>query len=119
MSMEYLCILIYNTTEKMYVLYVFLFCVGKITKLSIKSSDNPEDNLVQKYPIVFWSNFILISLLMIISWLYYLQQNNSLTWFENIVSKNDMWITIMGFAVIGALIIVGSKVLIKMRKKNG
>ena len=99
-------------------IYVFLFCVGKITKLSIKSSDNPKDNLVQKYPIVFWSNFLLISLLLIVSWLYYLEQNNSLTWFDNIVNKNDMWITIIGFVIISLLIVVGSVILVKMRKKN-
>lgn len=99
-------------------IYVFLFCVGKITKLSIKSSDNPGDNLVQKYPIVFWSNFILISILMVVSWLYYLQQNNNLRWFNDIVYKNDMLLTILGFVAIVVLITIGSIVLVKMRRKK-
>lgn len=98
--------------------YIFLFCVGKITKLSIKSSDNPDDNLVQKYPIIFWSNFIFISLLMINGWLYYLNARGHLNWFNEIADKNEMWFTIIGFIVIVLAIAAGAAELVRWRKKE-
>lgn len=99
-------------------IYVFLFCVGKITKLSIKSSDKPNDNLVQKYPIIWWSNFMLIGLLAIFSWIYYLETHSLTKWFNDFCLKHSMIISIVGFVmIIIILIYVGTK-LIKERNNK-
>lgn len=40
-------------------IFVFLFCVGKMTKLNFKSTDDETADIFQKYPIVWWSDFII------------------------------------------------------------
>ena len=39
-------------------IYVFLFCVGKMTHLNFKSTDDPDATIFQKYPIVWWSDLL-------------------------------------------------------------
>lgn len=54
-------------------IFVFLYCIGKMTKLNFKSNNSINANIFQKYPIVWWTNLILISLLTITSWGYFVQ----------------------------------------------
>lgn len=44
-------------------IFVFLFCVGKMTHLNFKSTDSPDATIFQKYPIVWWCDLLLVSLL--------------------------------------------------------
>ena len=53
-------------------IFVFLFCVGKMTHLNFKSNSDPQTTIFQKYPIVWWSDLILVALLIICLWLYFL-----------------------------------------------
>ncbi|MFV0515854.1 MAG: hypothetical protein ACK5MV_00450 [Aminipila sp.] len=55
---------------------VFMFFVSKLIGKSIKSDESPEANLVQKYPLVFWTNFILIFILVVCIWIYVIYKNN-------------------------------------------
>lgn len=98
--------------------YVFLFCVGKISKASIKSSEKEEDNLVQKYPIIFWSDFMLLSLLLVESWTYFLNKHGYLKWFYKIMKRTDMFSSIAGFLIIFFVMIVGVSILIRFNKKE-
>ncbi|MBS6723681.1 MAG: hypothetical protein KH268_11940 [Clostridiales bacterium] len=99
-------------------IYVFLFCVGKITKLSIKSSDKQGDNLVKKYPIIFWSNYLLLSLLTILYWINFLYKRNLLKWFFEMADKKAVITSITGFVVILLLMILGAWKLIDLRKEK-
>lgn len=99
-------------------IYVFLFCVGKISKVSIKSSDKKGSNLVQKYPIIFWSDFMLLSLLMIESWIYFLSKHSYLEWFHEMMRKTDAILSIMGFAIIIIMISLGAYILTYLNKKE-
>lgn len=96
--------------------YIFLFCVGKITKLSIKSSDNPKDNLVKKYPIIFWSNYLFLSLLIALSWTYYLYKNDFFNWLNNAAKKDSLFVAVTGFAIIGIIMWFGAWKLIELRR---
>lgn len=98
--------------------YIFLFCVGKITKLSIKSSDKPEDNLVQKYPIIFWSNYLFLSILGILSWMYFLCKKDLINWFFNIADKSSVEVSVVGFIIILILMLFGAWKLIDLRKEK-
>lgn len=57
----------------MNLVFVFMFFVAKMTGLNIKSSQNVNANLVQKYPLIWWCNFVLITVLMFSCWAYYIK----------------------------------------------
>lgn len=97
--------------------YIFLFCVGKITKLSFKSSENPKGNLVKKYLIIFWSNYLFLGLLLILSWIYYLYKNNYLRWLNNMANQNSLLITVIGFLIIVVVLAGSAGWLIHKRKE--
>ena len=87
-------------------IYVFLFCVGKMTHLNFKSTDDPDATIFQKYPIVWWSDLFLVSLLLICLWLYFMQREEINIWFVDICVKNTMVSSILGTIILCVLIIV-------------
>ena len=44
-------------------IFVFLFCIGKMTGIPFQSGRAPDANIFQKYPIVWWSDLIIIVIL--------------------------------------------------------
>lgn len=60
----------------MNLVFVFLFFVAKITKLDMKSTDDVNANLVQKYPLIWWSNLFLAAILILSCWFYYVETEN-------------------------------------------
>ena len=87
-------------------IYVFLFCVGKMTHLNFKSTDDPDATIFQKYPIVWWGDLLLVSLLLICLWLYFMQREEINIWFVDICVKNTMVSSILGTIILCVLIIV-------------
>lgn len=96
--------------------FVFLFCVGKMTKLKFSSTDDPNTTIFQKYPIVWWTNLIILSILLLSIWGYYLTNRNMYGWFEQICYKNTTLATIIGSAVIILIIFISSYKLVKATK---
>lgn len=86
------------------VVFVFLFCVGKMTKLNFKSTDNPNASIFKKYPIVWWSNLIAIDILMISSWLYYFSRKNEETKLDEFIKVNPTVTLIVGLIIIAVVI---------------
>lgn len=93
-------------------LYIFLFCVGKMANLSIESTRN-DSTIFQEYAIVWWSDFILGAIMIFSLWLYYLQRNDSYKWFNNIFLEHSSIFTLILIFVIGK---IGYK-LLKLTKK--
>lgn len=52
--------------------FIFMFFISKMTGLPIKSNLSKEAKLVEKYPLILWSNLILIIILATCSWLYFI-----------------------------------------------
>lgn len=89
--------------------FVFLFCVSKMTDLSFKSTENVNASLFRKYPIVAWANYFLISILALSAVGLFITENkitlNVVNWAKN--GNNILWgivgiiivIVIMGFVV--------------------
>lgn len=96
--------------------FVFLFCVGKMTKLNFKSTDDKSATIFQKYPIVWWCNFVIVSLMILSMWGYYLTKRSIHTWFDEICFKNPMSITIVGTGVIVAVLAISACLLVKVTK---
>ena len=81
-------------------IFLFLFCVGKMTKLNFKSTDDPNATIFQKYPVVWWCDLLLLSLLVICLWLYFMQQYEIDIWLVNICIANAGVTTIIGCLLI-------------------
>ena len=103
----------------MNLVFVFMIFISKMTKLSIKSSENVNDSIVKQYPLICWSNFVIISILSITVWIYFIRKcgyNKSL---ENLLSKYSIETTIIGLVIILAVIIyVGCKLFSSWTKKE-
>lgn len=98
-------------------IFVFLFCVGKLTKLNFKSTDDPDASIFKKYPVIWWTDLMLVSILLLCLWAYYIKENNFDSWFTDIFSSNKMGATIIGTIVI--LVIIGFSCAWLARKTSG
>ena len=85
--------------------FVFLFCVSKMTNTAFKSTNNLNANIFQKYPIVWWCNFILFCLLMLFTWVYYLTSHGLLLWFDRYMRINNACKVIVGSIIIFVIIL--------------
>lgn len=93
--------------------FIFMLFVSKMTKLNIKNNQKLE------YPVVAWSNLILITILLFCSWGYYVKNMRLTEWFRQIVQNHDAIVTVVGFSVIIVLFIVSVIILIyNTRKKH-
>lgn len=96
--------------------FVFLFCVGKMTKLNFKSNDNRDASIFQKYPIVWWCNYVIISIMAVCIWGYYIASREMYKWMEILFVNNSAITTIVGTAIILTIVILLGKMLIKRTK---
>lgn len=88
-------------------IFVFLFCVGKMTKLSFASSDEEDKSIFQRYPIVWWSNYLIVSVLTISCWSYYVKKNGMVAWISRIGIDAPIPFTSIGSVVIFIFIAKG------------
>lgn len=67
--------------------FVFMYCIGKMSELKLSIMDDQNATVFQKYPVVWWSNITLISLLIFTTWTYFIQQhiagNGIIMWITN------------------------------------
>ena len=99
--------------------FVFMFFISKMTDTPIKSSLDKDATLIRKYPLIFWSNLIIVTILSICSWLYYIDTQNIGGWFVNIGKNNSTIVCLLGFVCILAMFITFSMIFIyQYNKKN-
>lgn len=98
------------------VVFVFLFCIGKMTKLNFKSTQSLEAKFWQRYPVVCWTDFLLCILLAVLSWLYYCINRNGAGWLDVLIGRSPMLVSFIGLAIIVALSILGFIVLYKITR---
>ena len=95
----------------MNLVFAFMFFIEKMTKLSIKSTDDINANIVQKYPLVFWSNFVVVFGLILSCWTYYVRRYGHSLEIDNYISKYPSFISILGFGTIFFIMfLVGKKI---------
>lgn len=102
----------------MNLIYVFMFFIGKLTKLSIKSTEDINANLVQKYPLIFWSNFVIVGLFLLTSWFYFVKNQGYWNQLNFIILKYPTVITIAGFLIIIVFMGVVAKKLLENWKEK-
>ena len=98
------------------VIFVFLFCIGKMTKLNFKSTLSPNATFWQRYPVVCWTDFLLCVLVSLLSWLYYCTNRNGVSWIDDLIGRRPMLVSIIGFAIIVGVSICGFKRLYNATK---
>jgi hypothetical protein len=99
-------------------IFVFLYCIGKMTKLSFKANFDPNATIFQRYPVIWWTNLVLISLLLLSLWGHFVQHQISI-WLIEWVNGHVYLVFIAGSIAILALIVVGAIVLNKKTKNLG
>lgn len=77
-------------------IFIFLYCVSKITNLNFRTVSNPNSSIFRQYSLVWWTNLIIVSILAISSWFYLLHISTLLI----DLTKN------MYFVSIGSIIII-------------
>jgi len=91
--------------------FVFLFCVGKMTKLNFKSTDDKTASIFRKYPIVWWCNFAIMLVLGGSIWIYYITTRDGLGWLDEFCNKYPQSFTIVGSIIFIIVFIILAVVL--------
>lgn len=89
-----------------------------MTKLSFKANFEPNATIFQRYPVIWWTNLVLISLLLLSLWGHFVQHQIS-SWLIEWVNGHVYSVFIVGSIVILALIVVGAVVISKKTKNLG
>lgn len=98
--------------------FVFLFCVSKMANFKLESVDDEDASIFQKYPIVWWSNFVIISIMLFCMWGYYLMGRNINNWFDKLCLSHPELATIAGGIIILGVVVRIGKILLKETKYN-
>lgn len=99
--------------------FVFLFCVGKMTGLNFKSNLEPDANIIQKYPIVWWSDLIILTILAGSLWTYYIRKENIDSGFSTWCSKSPELAMWSGYVLILVVFIIILVIFMKQTWKKG
>ncbi len=92
--------------------FIFIVFVARMTGL------NETNGKKIKYPIVAWSNLVIITILLFSAWEYYVRSMGLTEWFKRIALSNDVVITILGFSVILLIFIFSAIGLIYSTKEE-
>lgn len=96
----------------MNLIFVFMFFISKLTKLEIKSTDDVNANFIQKYPFIWWCNWVLISSGLVFGWLYYLKRRQLLCDIEESLFKNPVpFIIIVSLSLLILILLSGIYIL--------
>lgn len=98
-------------------LFVFLFCVKKISKPDNRPIQKIKETLFQRYSIVCWSNFVMIALMLIFGWAYLVRQCSLGGFIACIFNKHPTISFFVGTGLLLLVIISGMVFFIKRTKK--
>ena len=99
-------------------IFVFLYCVGKMTRLNFKSDQSPKADIFRRYPIVWWTNLLLITLLILSAWGWFLQGNTIGHEIIKLANCSPWLVFIIGTVLILGLVIGATVFLAKRTKFN-
>lgn len=102
----------------MNLVYVFMFFIAKLTKLSMKSVDDVNANIIQRYPLIVWSNFVIVSTFLMVCWIYYIRRYEYSKDIDDFISGNPTFFSFLGIAVIIVIVSIIASIIYKMWKKE-
>lgn len=98
----------------MNLVFVFLFFVSKLTGLEFKSTTDPDANLVQKYPLICWCNWVIITILVFSCWAYYIKCEEYSQKISIILQQYSTVYFIVGTLLISVLVIIGANIIYQL-----
>lgn len=98
----------------MNLIFTFMFFVAKITKLSVRSTDDVNANIIKKYPLVWWSNYVIISVLCLGCWLFFVYTRGYDKQIDSFIRRYDTCFVVVGTIAIGVAMVLIAKKLYKM-----
>lgn len=96
--------------------FVFVFFVSKLTKLSICSTDDMDATLSQKYPFWIWSNFGILLILAIVLLVYFIDYSDSGYWLISWANHRPGLTLLLGLILIA--LIFGTSAYFIVKKKS-
>lgn len=100
----------------MNLLYCFMYFIIRVTNLN-KPVDEKAKNVVQRYPIVFLSNYILLALFLIFGAFWFAECNGIGKSVFTLALEHDMWTAAIGvFLIVATLFIIGRRLLQQFKK---
>lgn len=103
----------------MNIVFVFLFCVGKMTQVNFKSNQSEDATIFQRYPVVWWCNYFMAFILALSCWLHALSSNNGLVWFYNNIKCSSQIVSSVGTGIIiGLFILLARWLYCRTKSKN-
>ena len=96
------------------IVFVFLFCVFRITA---RNSNKEIPSIIRQYPIVIWSNYILLVITIFTLWLYYIQTKNFEDLFADILVLHWSIVPILT-VIIFAMLVIGGLFITRYIIKN-
>lgn len=99
-------------------LFVFLFCVKRLSKSDDNSKLKSRENVFQRYSIVCWSNFIIIALMLIFGWAYLIRQCGMDNWIIDIFDSYPVISFILGTVVLIIIVVFGAMFTLKHTSTN-
>lgn len=101
----------------MNMLFVFMFFVAKIAKLSLSSTDDVNASIFKKYPIICWSNLVVVSIFVLSSWAVYINSEElSIDLYKMIYENQTEFFVIGTIAIVGAILRVVKKIYNEIKK---
>ena len=98
----------------MNLIFTFMFFVARITKLSVRSTDDVNANIIKKYPLVWWSNYVIISVLCLGCWLFFVYTRGYDKQIDSFIRRYDTCFVVVGTIAIGVAMVLIAKKLYKM-----
>lgn len=88
-------------------IFVFLYCIERMTKLNFKANRSENAGIFQRYPVVCWTNLLLVSLLLLSTWGWFVQCSDISQLILNSVNCSPWCVFICGTVIIVILIVLG------------
>lgn len=86
----------------MNMLFVFIYFISKIAKLSLSSTDDVNASILKKYPLICWCNLVVVSIFVLSCWAVYINGRELSDKLDKLICRNQ---TV--FLILGTLVIVG------------
>lgn len=98
--LKLICICLVWALGMLNVLYVFLFCCGKMVNSSFKELRTKHGRLWEKYPIVFLTNELLLGALALTGWIYFISLQKLDGAFGIFLYSRPTLVSVLGIVVI-------------------
>lgn len=94
-------------------LFVFIYFIAKLTKVSIKTNPNFRANLIQRYPIMIYINMMLLSILAGSLWIKFVEVTVGTEYIISLVNNKLMVLIIGSVMLLFVLILIWRGILKK------